>query len=338
MIPVTAPCRPEKKSMNNILTEKLTNAGSVIVLGHIHPDGDCVGSTLALYNYVKKEYPDKNIKVYLQKPSPKFGFLRGFEEIINEPDLSGTRADLAVALDSSDRERLGEFGEMFDLAADTLNIDHHITNTHYAKATVLEENSSSSCEVLYGLLDADRIDKETAECLYTGIINDTGVFKYSSTSPKTMRIAGKLMEKGICPGDIIDRAFYQKTYVQGQILGRALLESILLMDGKCIFTSISKKEMDFYEVDGKDLDGIIDQLRLTEGIECAIFIYEVGPQQWKVSLRSNNIVDVSKIAMYFAGGGHVHAAGCTMNGGPYDIINALSERIYEQLKENGKNV
>ena len=315
--------------MNKTLESRIQSAGSVIIMGHVHPDGDCVGSTLSLFRYIRLYFPEKEVKVYLEKPSEKFSFLAGFREIITEPGEE--TADFAIALDSSDHERLGKFSTLFDRAAETFNIDHHVTNTGYAKTTICKPDSSSSCEVLYDLLDEDKITKEIAECLYTGIINDTGVFKYSSTSDNTMRIAGKLMKTGIDFGGIIDKAFYQKTYLQDQILGRALLESILLMDGRCIFTSITQKEMSFYGVGGNDLDGIIDQLRLTQGVECAIFIYETGPQEWKASLRSNYIVDVSKIAMYFSGGGHVHAAGCTMNGQLHDIINALSGKIAEQL-------
>ena len=320
--------------MNKTLESRIQSAGSVIIMGHVHPDGDCVGSTLSLFRYIRLYFPEKEVKVYLEKPSEKFSFLAGFREIITEPGEE--TADFAIALDSSDHERLGKFSTLFDRAAETFNIDHHVTNTGYAKTTICKPDSSSSCEVLYDLLDEDKITKEIAECLYTGIINDTGVFKYSSTSAETMRVAGELMKTGIDFGGLIDRTFYQKNYIQNQILGKALLESMMLMDGRCIYTSLSAKDMDFFEVTGKDLDGIIDQLRLTEGIECAVFIYECGPQEWKVSLRSNYIVDVSKIAMYFGGGGHVRAAGCTMNGGQHDVINALTAQIEEQLKNAGR--
>ncbi len=171
-----------------------------------------------------------------------------------------------------------------------------------------------------------------AECLYTGIVHDTGVFKYSCTSRKTMEIAGKLMEKGIDFGGIIDNSFYKKTYIQNQILGRALLESITFFEGRCIFSAIRRNEMEFYGVDSKDLDGIIDQLRLTEGVEVAIFIYQTGAQEFKVSMRSQKVVDVSRIAAYFGGGGHVRAAGCSMNGSIHDVINNLSDEIARQLK------
>ncbi len=226
---------------------------------------------------------------------------------------------------------------MLAMAKDSLCIDHHVTNTGYAGENVVEPDASSTSEVLYGLFEESRITREIAECLYTGIIHDTGVFKYSCTSPKTMRIAAKLMETGIEFNRIIDESFYRKTYVQNQILGRALLESITFLDGACVFSVVRLKDMKFYGVTSKDLDGIVEQLRLTDGVECAIFLYETEAQRYKVSLRSKQKLDVAKIAAFFGGGGHVRAAGCTMSGSIYDVVNNLSLHIEKQLKEWEKN-
>ena len=165
------------------------------------------------------------------------------------------------------------------------------------------------------------------------MVHDTGVFQYSCTSPETMRIAAKLMEKGIPFTKIVEESFYEKTYVQNQILGRCLMESILLMDGKCVIGVVKKKMMDFYHVEPKDLDGIVQQLRIIKGVEVAIFIYEVKPQEFKVSLRSKGKVNVNEVASYFGGGGHVLAAGCTFHGSVYDVMNNLLEIIEKQLVE-----
>ena len=148
-----------------------------------------------------------------------------------------------------------------------------------------------------------------------------------------MRIAGELMKTGFNFSKIIDESFYQKTYVQNQVMGRVLAESILLLDGKCIIGYLKKRDMEFYGVDGKDLDGIVSQLRLTAGVEVAMFIYEVETQAFKVSLRSNGNVDVSKIAVYFGGGGHMRAAGCDLQGSVYDVINNVTEQICKQFQE-----
>lgn len=311
------------------LLDKIAAANRIAILGHTRPDGDCVGSTLGLANYIALNNPEKEVCVYLEEASEKFAYLKGFEQIRHETDEEVY--DLCVCLDSGDRTRLGMFGIYLDRASESICLDHHVTNVGYADENLVVGDASSTCEVLFTQLDEEGIDKAVAECLYTGIVHDTGVFKYPCTSPKTMEIAGKLMAKGIDFGAIIDGSFYRKTYIQNQILGRALLESICFMHGKCIFSVIRKKEMNFYGVDSKDLDGIVEQLRLTAGVECAIFLYEVGPQQFKASLRSISEVDVSKIAAYFGGGGHVRAAGCTMNGNMHDVINNLALHIAKQL-------
>ena len=317
------------------LETMIDQAGKIVILGHVNPDGDCVGSCLAVYNYIKEWDSTKAVTVRLERAPSKFSYLSGFDAI--ETEAGEETYDLCICLDSSDEERLGDFKSCFDRSAKTICIDHHITNRGYAQENVIDGHASSACEVVYGQLDESRISKRVAECIYTGIIHDTGVFKYSNTSRKTMEIAGKMMEKGIDFGTIIDGSFYKKTYVQSQILGRALLESITFLDGRCIFSVVRKKDMDFYGVEKSDLDGIVDQLRVIDGIECAIFLYETGIHQFKVSLRSNSIVDVSRIAAYFGGGGHVRAAGCTMSGSVHDVVNNLSAHIAEQLEREKAN-
>ena len=198
---------------------------------------------------------------------------------------------------------------------------------------MVKPDVSSASEVLFGLLDEEKVSKQAAEAIYMGMAHDTGVFKFSSATPETMRIAAKLMEKGIDFTRIIDETFYRKSYVQNQILGRCLMESIMLLNGKCIIGCIRKRDMEFYGVEPKDLDGIVDQLRITKGVEVAVFLYEVKTQEFKVSMRSNGPVDVNMVASYFSGGGHVKAAGCTMQGSVYDVINNLTGHIEKQIKE-----
>lgn len=128
-------------------------------------------------------------------------------------------------------------------------------------------DASSTCEVIYGFLEKDKISTAAAACIYTGIIHDTNVFKNSNTTAKTMEAAGDMMSRGIPFSRIIDDSFYRKTYVQNQILGRALLESVTFLHGKCIFSVVRRKDMIFYGVESSDLDGIVDQMRVTEGVE-----------------------------------------------------------------------
>ena len=320
--------------MNSNEIKKIDNYVSGVkkigIGGHLRPDGDCVGSSLGLYSYLKENYKELSIDLYLQPISEKFKFLKYSKEIISD-STKDVKYDLFIVMDSSDLDRLGEFQKYFDNATRTLCIDHHISNNKFADDNIVVPTASSASEVLYGILEDEKIDYNTACALYLGIVHDSGVFKYSNTSPKTMNIAGKLMEKGIPYTRIIDNTFYTKSYVQNQILGRALLESILFFEGKCIFSVVKREEMGFYNITSEDLSGIVEQLRVTKGVECAIFLYEVSELEYKVSLRSNDIVDVSKIATSFGGGGHIRAAGFNMRGNMYDVINNISQEIEKQL-------
>lgn len=318
-----------EESMEHII-DWIGNGKKIGISGHVHPDGDCIGACLALYTYLKNMCKDKEIDVYLEQPLKKFAFLKHSQEVQTEyPD--GRKYDVFITLDCGDTERLGEAKKYFQQASHTICIDHHISNENFAKKNLVEPDASSTCEVLYTILQEDKIDEAVAEALYVGIIHDTGVFKYTSTSKRTMEIAGKLIEKGVPFQKIIDETFYQKTYIQNQILGRCLLESILILNKKCIVSMVNRKTLEFYEASSKDLDGVIDQLRVTKDVEVAVLIHEIATQEYKVSMRSNGNVDVSKIAVYFSGGGHKKAAGCTLNGSYYDVINNLAKLIQEQL-------
>ena len=314
----------------DIIDQILRGVKTVAISGHIHPDGDCIGACLGLYNYMIEYYPELEVSVYLKPIISKFYYLNHVEDVSSSIEKN-IQYDLFIILDTSDLKRLGEFGKYFDLAKKTVCIDHHVTNHGFAQTNYIRPDVSSTCEVLFYLMEEARISKSTAECLYTGIIHDTGIFKYANTTENTMYAAGKLISKGIDFNKIIDDSFYRKTYIQNQILGRALLESMTFLHGKCIVSGIRAKDMEFYQVTNKDLDGIIEQLRVTEGVECAIFCYEIGIHEYKVSMRSNSYVDVSQIAAYFGGGGHIRAAGCTMNGSFHDVINNLSLQIERQI-------
>lgn len=314
------------------LMEMVEAAGTIAIAGHVRPDGDCVGSCLAVCNYITEQYPEKTVDVYLETPPVKFSYLKQFERISSDSS-TGKQYELCICLDSGDRERLGNNVVYLDTAKTSICIDHHITNKGYAASNFVNASASATCEFLYDFLDEEKISKEVAECIYTGIIHDTNVFKNSNTTAKTMEVAGVMMEKGINFSQIIDGSFYKKTYVQNQIMGRAVLESVLFLDGKCIFSVVRKQDMDFYGVEASDLDGIVDQLRVTDGVEVAIFLHETENHVYKVSMRSNNFVNVSKVASFFGGGGHVRAAGCTMSGSVHDVINNLSALIEKQIKE-----
>lgn len=313
-----------------MLNKWLQEARKVAIGGHVRPDGDCIGSCMGLYLYMKDNYPEIRTDVYLEPIPEKFKIIGGTEDIRSGLPEEG-KYDLFICLDCGDEERLGFSMPLFQTALHTFCMDHHVSNQSFAEYNQIVPDASSTSELIYGFMDKEKVTKEIAECLYMGIAHDTGVFQYSNASPATFRAAAELLETGIDAASLIDHTYYEKSYAQNQVLGRALLESIVFMDGKCIAAFMRKSQLEFYGVSPKDLDGIVAQLRLTKGVEVAIFAYETEKDLYKVSLRSKREVDVSVIAGYFGGGGHVKAAGCTMPGTIHDVLNNLSRQIELQF-------
>ena len=226
------------------IDEILNGVSCMAIAGHVRPDGDCIGSCLGLYQYLRDNRPEIQADVYLEDPRPEFSYLPGFSEV--KTSCEEKAYDLVVLLDVSSEERIGVAVPLLAKAGKTICIDHHVTNTEYCEINHVEPDASSACEVLFGLLEEEKISEPCAEALYTGIVTDSGVFQYSSTSPHTMRVAAALMEKGVPFTRIIEDAFFKKTYVQNQIMGRTLTESIMLLDKQCIVGIVRKKVMDFY--------------------------------------------------------------------------------------------
>lgn len=321
--------------MNFKLSEILEGNKTVALGGHIRPDGDCVGSCMGLYLYLIEHFPEICVDVYLEPIADCFEMIHKTEMIKNEV-AEPKKYDLFICLDCGDVDRLGFSSVLFENAVHTACIDHHISNHAFAEKNYIVPEASSTSELVYNLLDTDKISKECAEALYMGIAHDTGVFQYSCTAPETMEAAADLLRKGIDGNEIIDKTYYEKSYVQTQILGKALLESFLMLDEKCIVSWISQKDLDFFGAKPSDLDGIVSVLRETKGTEVAVFLYELEANTYKVSLRSKGKVNVSQIAQRFGGGGHVRAAGVTMRGTAYDVVNRITEQISLQLEGNGE--
>ncbi|MCD7922210.1 MAG: DHH family phosphoesterase [Clostridiales bacterium] len=309
----------------------LTDVRTVAIAGHVRPDGDCVGSCLAVYNYICDNYPDIRTDIYLEPIPEKFSFLKNVERIQQvrtgeEPQI----CDLFIVLDCGDMDRLGDAAGLFTAAKRTLCIDHHLTNRSFADINEVHPNASSASELVWYLMDPEKVTKEIAECLYLGIAHDTGIFQYSCTSPETMRVAGELMNRGIDYPRIVDETYYIRTYAQQKIRGKALLDSQLFLDGKCIFSVVTRADMDAFGVTAADLDGIVSELRSTTGVEVSVFLYETK-DGYKISLRSASCVDVAKIALDFGGGGHARAAGASAGDDADTIRNRLLSKIEEQL-------
>ncbi|MDE5777004.1 MAG: bifunctional oligoribonuclease/PAP phosphatase NrnA [Lachnospiraceae bacterium] len=317
--------------MNDFIRE-IEEADSIVILGHIRPDGDCVGSCLGVYNYILDNYPQKTVDIYLDPFKSEFMFLRGAERVLHEKQEK--TYELCISLDSGDLDRHGEFLPFYHTAKRTMCVDHHISNQGFGDVCYVMTNCSAAAECIYTLLDADKIGMECAECLYLGIVHDTGVFKYNNTTKQTMEIAGSLIEKGARSQLIIDGTFYQKSFKQNKMLGKALDASFLALDGRVIISCLTKDVFDEFDATSLDTDGVVDALRITDGVECALWMYEYPNQgTFKCSLRSNELVNVNKIACKFGGGGHVRASGCEVTGDKDSIMEQILDMIRAQLED-----
>ena len=314
------------------IDELLLDAKSVAIFGHVRPDGDCVGSTLGLYNYICDNYPTTKVHIFLERFPENYKILANSNNINEIYSEEFGTFDLAFLIDTPSFERVGANGEpCIKSARKTCNIDHHISNPlNLCTANFVDAKASSACEVLYFLLDPNKVSKATAESLYLGIVHDTGAFKFSSTGHKTMNAIGDLLEKGIDFTRIINETYYTRTYTQTLVTGYVMMNSKLALDGKVVYSYITPEDMDRYSVTPVELSSVIDTLREVSGTEVAIFIYPVNGE-YKISLRSNYVVDVNKVAGAFGGGGHVRAAGGNSKESPEETIKKLLKLIQEQL-------
>lgn len=228
------------------LLAECREAKRIGIAGHIRPDGDCLGACLGLWQYLVKCLPAAEVWVFLEKPADIFKDIKGFGEIRSDfPEESPF--DVFFVLDTS-TDRLGGAEKYFKAASKTINIDHHVSNQGGGQINVIRPKAGSTCEIIYDLIDLEQLDREMAQALYVGIIHDTGVFQYSNTTPETLEKGAKLIGYGFDFPKLILETFYQKSYVQAQVMGRALMESIRFLGGSCIVSAIEKKTMDFYNV------------------------------------------------------------------------------------------
>lgn len=317
------------------LFEILKDVKTVGISGHVNPDGDCVGSTLGLYNFINTYFPTIKARIFLGEIPFVFDFLTNSEKIERAAEYEGDDFDVFFALDCADAARLGDAGKLFNNAKTKVCIDHHASNSSVFDYNYIVPDDSSTCELVMSLMDEDKITKEIAECLYTGMVHDTGVFQYSCTSSETMRRAGVLMNKGIDYPWIVQSTYYEKTYNQNLLLGRALSKAVLFDNGRIVTTVITKDDFKDCGCTKKDTEGIVSQLRITKETDAAIFLYENEDGTHKASLRTAGTIDLSKIAKSLGGGGHQKAAGATVGRDSAKELQKIVNMIIAERDGNG---
>lgn len=310
--------------------EKLEKSKNIIISSHVNPDGDSIGSGLALYWAIKNKYPKKNIKYIIEDNVPyNYKFLKGADKIEKYINLKDEpKADIFIVIDSANFKRIGRVGE-FKKDAFLVNIDHHISNSNFGDYNFVKQSSSASevlYEVLTDILKID-IDKTIAECLYVGITTDSGSFQYESTTKETFEVASKLLEKGIDKDKIINHIYKSRTLGYMKVLGLALSKMNIIKEKKLVYFTLSRDFIIKENIQKDETDGIVEKMLEYVGCEVALFLKEEENGKIKGSLRSKEKVDVNNVARIFDGGGHKRAAGFTTDLMEKDIIISIIERV-----------
>lgn len=322
-----------KKAVADILKENM----SFIILPHISPDADAIGSCYAMKRIL--EHMGKSAGVCVQESIPEYlSFIPG-EAVLYEQIPKDGKYDVCLCIDCGDIKRVDRRAELFDRAKISVNVDHHYSNTNYADVNFVDADACSAGEICFGIIKElhQEIDTETAVCLYSAICGDTGGFRYSNTTPATMRIAAELLEKKIDSAKInrllFDCENFDTVRLKGEIGSRAELFFGGLIGTACV----DKNMLEKYGVEPEDADNIVDIVRRIKGVEVAVSFKEsdIGI---KISLRSNDRIDVSKIAAKFGGGGHIRASGVLMKCGMDEAKERIIKAITEEFDEQGKKV
>lgn len=305
------------KTVNSLLT----TSKKIVIIPHRNPDGDAMGSTLALYHFLKKI----NHEPIIISPNefPDFlAWLPGSESVlVYEKDRVVTKAILQQAqliftLDFNALHRTGEMeNELAPLTVPFIMIDHHQLPGSYAKVTFSDTNYGSTCEMIYDFIEdlgyLNVIDKTIATCLYTGIVTDSGSFKFPKTTGRTHRIVANLIELGVDNTGIHNQLFNNNSYESLQLLGRALQNMKVLKNHKTSYITLTQEELDSFHYKKGDTEGIVNYgLSIKDIIFTAIFIENKDEGIIKISLRSLGDFDVNQLSReHFNGGGHNNAAG-----------------------------
>ena len=286
---------------------------TIVMACHVNPDGDALGSLLGLALALLPL--GKEVVCLSEDGVPEIlKFLPGAELMRQTTDLPAF--DLALVLDSGDLPRVGKtIQPLIDRAKQVVDIDHHATTGAFGDIRVLDARAASTAEIVYALLLALQapITPEIATCLFTGIITDTGSFRFQNVTPNTLQVAAALLEAGAPPAFISENVFENRTFAATRLLGHALSSLRQSPDGRIVWASITAKDFAELGATDQDTEGIVSYVRGVRDAEVGILFREMAGGGIRVSLRSRETINVAAIAEKFGGGGHRMASGCTVN-------------------------
>ena len=314
-------------SLHEII-DYIDSVNKIAITFHVSPDGDATGSVLSLLqglrNYGKEAYV-----ISKDKPSDNLGFLPYIEEITGESLKPTEGTDCVIVLDCGNKERIA--GDIEGFEGKLINIDHHLSNDKYGDINYVDTEASATCEVIYGLLTQMNIEitESIAKTLYTGIVTDTGSFRYSNATKKTHNIAGELVSSGIKHDEVHRDLFDNKTFGKMKLTGKVLDEMELVCNGKIVLMKITEEMLELIDREKEDTGDLVSLGNKIEGTEGCILLKEATPDV-KISFRSKDTLDVRKIAEMFNGGGHTKAAGAKIQNVTIDEAKKL---VIEKLEK-----
>lgn len=284
----------------------------VMLISHISPDGDTLGSACALL-LALRAMGKKACAVCEGLPSANLRRMPFIDQISREAPFE---PQVAIAVDCADARRIGDFVQHFERAPINIAIDHHATNGGYGQVNWIDPHASATGEMIYSLIKelGVEIGRDIATCLYIALSTDTGNFSYSNTTGNTLRIAAELLETGFDMTGLHRDLFRVRSFARSRLLGIALERAQLHFEGRMVMSSLTYKEVGAVGSENAINEGVIDMLRDIEGVEVAVYMHQTAEGIYRVSFRSNSYVDVCAIALEFGGGGHIRAAGCGIHG------------------------
>lgn len=316
--------------MKNII-EQIQKSKRILITSHINPDGDSIGSTLALLLALNNNNEEnKVIRLVLQDEVPSFLKYIKHSFLIEKRNMIETKYkfDLLIALDSADLQRIGNIKDFISDETTLINIDHHISNMKFGDFNYVDAEASSASEIVYRLIKemGFEISLDIAEALYTGIASDTGNFAYSNTSSETLLIASKLKEVGIDNEKISQYLYSNKSEKQLRILGLALENMKFYEDVKLNLFYLRQTDLKRFDAKKEDTEGVVEMLRSYKECEVALFLREEADGTIKGSFRSKGR-DVNEVAQLFDGGGHKKAAGFQSDKTEKEIIEMILKKL-----------
>lgn len=316
-------------TLDEILKE-IHQAQSVVILAHENPDGDAIGSSLAMCLALKNL--GKEVDILMNEYPANFSFLPGIENIKFE--TTNENYDVAIVLDCPDIKRVpANLIQHFENAKVKVEFDHHNKNSMFADYNIVDHVAPACAQILVSSFEylGIEITKEIGTCLLTGIITDTGGFKNSGITTATFDFASWALENGINLSKIYREAMLVMTKTKFEVQKICMDRMEFLADGKIAFTYITKEEMEKIGIQTGDQEGVVEIGRSIEGVEVSIFLYEKD-KGFKASLRSNDYVNVSEVCLLFGGGGHIKAAGATINLPLEEAKKAIISETMKYLK------